>query len=218
MFDFLELEETVGKAWHRLVGGRISYPTHPDQAVTLDEVRGHLSVIFRALGGEFGVQLAGVSPRSSSHRLRLGQRLGLAEERLAQPGRDVATLFLPPCSDLFPSRSLNEALYRWLAAYFAHLPVEPIAEPDPLRRDLLSLRRAAATVDAVLASCPGLARTYADLRLAMTEARPRRSLPDVEVEVEEIVVAVLAGFGPVFTRTDRRGFRHGLETCASSVP
>jgi nitric oxide reductase NorD protein len=196
MFDFLELEETVGKAWHRLVGGRTSYPTHPDQAVTLDEVRGQIAVIFRALGGAFGVQLAGVAPRSSPHRLRLRQRLGLAEERLAQAGRDAATLFLPPCIDLFPSRPLNVALYRWLAAYFAHLPVEPIAEPDPLRRDLLSLRRAAATVDAVLASCPGLARTYEELCLATAQARPRRSLPSLEAQVEEIVVALLAGSRP----------------------
>jgi|GEM_PF-4459319 len=35
MLDFLELEETVGRAWHRMVGGTASYPVHEDQAVTL---------------------------------------------------------------------------------------------------------------------------------------------------------------------------------------
>ena len=30
MLDFLELEETVGRAWHRLVGQAASYPSYPD--------------------------------------------------------------------------------------------------------------------------------------------------------------------------------------------
>jgi nitric oxide reductase NorD protein len=119
MLDFLELEETVGRAWHRLVGGAVSYPRYPEHGVSLDQVRAPLAVFFRGLGGEFGVQLAGTSARSSSHRLSLRQRIGIAEERLEQPGRDTATLFLPPKIELFPSRHLNEALYSWLAAYFA---------------------------------------------------------------------------------------------------
>lgn len=35
MLDFLELEETVGRAWHRMVGGTASYPVYDDHAVTL---------------------------------------------------------------------------------------------------------------------------------------------------------------------------------------
>jgi nitric oxide reductase NorD protein len=191
MLDFLELEETVGKAWHRLVGSAASYPHHPEHGVALDEVRGPLAVFFRGLGGEFGVQIAGVAPRASSHRLRLWQRIGVAEERLEQAGRDAATLFLPPRIELFPSRALNEALYSWLAAYFAHVPMEPIVAADPLHRDLLALRRAKQTAEAVVEACPGLSGIYGDLCRATMEARPRRPLTRVEAEVERVVLALL---------------------------
>ena len=102
MLDFLEFEETVGRLWHRLVGRAVSYPRYPELGVPLDEIRGQLAVFFRGLGGEPGVQLAGTAARASSHRLSFLQRLGVTEERLEQPGRDAATLFLPPRIDLFP--------------------------------------------------------------------------------------------------------------------
>ena len=65
MLDFLELEETVGRAWHRLVGGTASYPVHAEHAVSLAEVRSRIAVMFRALGGETGVQIASASARRS---------------------------------------------------------------------------------------------------------------------------------------------------------
>ena len=69
MLDFLELEETVGRAWHRLVGATASYPVHSGEAATLAEVQGQIAVMFRALGGEAGVQIAGARSRKSGHRL-----------------------------------------------------------------------------------------------------------------------------------------------------
>ena len=77
MLDFLELEETVGRAWHRIVGGISSYPVYDDHAVTLSEVRGRLAVMFRALGGETGVQIASAGARRAGHRLGWRQRIGL---------------------------------------------------------------------------------------------------------------------------------------------
>lgn len=195
MLDFLELEETVGHFWHRLVGRAVTYPRYPEHGVSLDEVRGSLSVFFRGLGGETGVQLAGTAARASSHRLNFLQRLGATEERLEQPGRDAATLFLPTRIELFPSHALNRALYLWIAAYFAHVPMEPILEADPLRRDILALRRVQETVAAVLAACPGLASTYKDLCTAMREARPQRPLPAAEGRIEQIVLSLLGDDG-----------------------
>jgi nitric oxide reductase NorD protein len=191
MLDFLELEETVGQFWHRLVGRAVTYPRHPEHGVSLDEVRASLSVFFRGLGGEAGVQLAGTAARPSSHRLNLLQRIGVAEERLEQPGRDAATLFLPPKIEIFPSSALNRSLYVWLVAYFAYVPTESINEADPLHRDLLVLRRVQETVATVLAECPGLAGTYTELCVAMREARPRRPLPASEGKVESIVLSLL---------------------------
>lgn len=191
MLDFLELEETVGQFWHRLVGRAVSYPRHAENGVSLDEVRPSLAVFFRGLGGEPGVQLAGAASRASSHRLNLLQRIGVSEERLEQPGRDTATLFLPPKIELFPSSELNRSLYLWLAAYFAFIPSKPIVEEDPLRRDLLALRRAQETVATVLTECPGLKGLYADLCLALRQARPERPLPALESKVEHIVLSLL---------------------------
>ncbi|SCZ13780.1 nitric oxide reductase activation protein NorD [Microvirga guangxiensis] len=191
MLDFLELEETVGQFWHRLVGRAVTYPRYPELGVSLDEVRGSLAVFFRGLGGEAGVQLAGTAARASSHRLNFLQRLGVTEERLEQPGRDAATLFLPPRIELFPSSNLNRSLYLWLAAYFAHVPTTPILEPDPLRRDLLILRRVQETVAAVLTACPGLAGMYKELCAAMGEARPQRPLPATESRVEHMILSML---------------------------
>ncbi len=193
MLPFLEMEETIGKAWHRLVGGTASYARHPEHGVGLDEVRGPLAVFFRGLGGAPGVQLAGTTAAAGGHRLGLRQRLGLGEERLEKPARDSATLFLPPRIELFPAAELNRALYSWLAAYCVHMPLAPIDEADPLRRDLLALRQARNTVAAVLAEFPGLGEPHARLSAAMRAARPERHLPPVEAEVEAVVMALLGG-------------------------
>ncbi|MGV7213336.1 VWA domain-containing protein [Bradyrhizobium sp. UFLA05-112] len=196
MLDFLELEETVGRAWHRLVGGTASYPVHAEHAVSLADVRTRIAVMFRALGGEAGVQIASAGARRSGHRLGWRQRIGLGDERLEQPGRDAATIFLPDSVAIFEDRALNASLYRWLAAWFATAPAEVIDEVDPLRRDLLMLRRAGETAVLVLVQFPGLADDYAQLAAATALARPRRPLPRIEQEMEETVLALLGARQP----------------------
>jgi len=196
MLEFLELEETVGRAWHRLVGATASYPVHPDEAATLAHVQGQIAVMFRALGGEPGVQIAGARSRKSGHRLGWRQRIGLGDESIEHPGRDGATVFLPDRIALFPDRELNALLYRWLAAWFATAPVAATDEPDPLRRDLVALRQARETVAKVQALFPGLVRPYARLAAATAQARPRRPLPRAEQEIERIVLALLGADTP----------------------
>ncbi len=191
MLDFLELEETVGRAWHRLVGNTGSWPRHPDHAVRLEDVRPVLAVCFRGFGGEAAVQIAPARGRTSMHRLRLRQRLGLGEEKLVQPGRDHGTVMLPGAIDLFPDRGLNRDLYVWLAAAMALMPLDPIAESDPLQRDLAVLGRAEETVKAVLAAFPGLARRYGRLSAAFLEARQHRPLPSIERHVENRILRLL---------------------------
>ena len=196
MLDFLELEETVGRAWHRLVGSTASYPVHPEHAVALADVRGKIAVMFRALGGERGVQIAGSKARKSGHRLGWRQRIGLGDEALDHPGRDGATIFLPESIGVFADRELNGELYRWLAAWFAVQPVSSIDAVDPLQRDLLTLRRVCETSALVVARFPGLAETYRRLAAAMAVARPQRPLPRLEREVEAIVMALLGAGEP----------------------
>src|SRR5690606_20234505 len=94
-------------------------PRHADAAATFESVRGRLGVMFRALGGSGGVQLAAAAATASGHRLGLRQRLGLGVEKIDRATLDGATLQLPPELALFPSRADNEALYEWLMAWFA---------------------------------------------------------------------------------------------------
>ncbi len=191
MLDFLELEETVGRAWHRLVGNTATWPRHPDHAVRLEDVRPVLAVCFRGFGGEGAVQIAPARGRTSTHRLRLRQRMGLGEEKLVQPGRDHATLMLPGEIALFADRGLNRDLYVWLAAAMAVMPLDQVAQADPLQRDLAILTRAEATAGAVLAAFPGLARRYRRLCAATLEARTHRPLPTIERHVENRILGLL---------------------------
>lgn len=192
MLDFLELEETVGRAWHRLIGKTASWPQYPDQAVKLADIRQRLAICFRGFGGDIAVQIAPARTRTSAHRLGLRQRMALGEEKLNHPLRDEATLMLPPEIALFPDRKLNYDLYVWLAGYMAIMPIDLTAIPDdPLRRDLASLDIAAETTLKTRALFPGLQDRYARLCDAVLAARPTRSLNQLEQLVEQRILSLL---------------------------
>ncbi|MBP2301014.1 nitric oxide reductase activation protein NorD [Azospirillum picis] len=194
MLELFEPEEAVGRLWHRLIGGRSSYPHHSDAAVTLDAVRPRLAVFFRALGGDRGVRLAAGTAGRSDHRLPLLDRIGLGTERVERAALDGDVLRLPDAIGLFPDPLLNERLYEWLAAFLAHADAETPADQDqadPLRRDVQELRSAAATTMRVLARWPGLARQHRELALAVAAIRPRRRLPPVEAAVERAALVLL---------------------------
>lgn len=196
MLDFLELEETVGRVWDRLVGNTRTWPQYPEAAVRLSEIQPVLAVCFRGFGGEGAVQIAPSRGRTSTHRLKLRQRIGLGEEKLVQPGRDHATLMLPAEIALFPDKERNRDLYVWLAAAMAVMPLEPERQDDPLCRDLAVLARAEGTVKRVLHAFPGLAPRYRRLCAATLRERRKRPLPSVERLVENGIERLLkAGAG-----------------------
>lgn len=192
MWQFLELEEQIGRYWHRLVGQTASMPDYPEAAVTLDSVRASLSVFFRGLGGPPGLMLAAGMPQSSGHRLKLRQRLGLAQECLPQAERNPERLLLPASIACFPSTFLNRRLYFWLAAFFARAEKPSKPRPaDPLQADLLFLHWAYWRSLTVCQHYPGLAQDYRILREALRELRPPRSLPEQEQAVEAVIRALL---------------------------
>ena len=192
MWEFWELEEQVGRYWHRLVGQVDSYPYHQDAVVTLDSIRAALSVFFRGLGGPPGLTLAAGMPQSSGHRLGLRQRLGLDQECLPQAARNSERLLLPASIACFPSVNLNRRLYFWLAAFFA-LAEEPYRQrpADLLQADLTFLHRVYWTSLKVCRYYPGLAQSYQQLCESFRKLRPQRSLPEQELAVEAVVLALL---------------------------
>lgn len=194
---FWELEETVGRYWHRWIGDAGSYPHYPQAAVPLEELRARLGVFYRGLGGAGGVQIAGGGPVASRHRLRLRQRLGFGDAECVQrPTFDGETLLLPERLDCFPERAHNVQLYFWLAAFFAHAPdTWPQAE-DPLQHDILALRLADRATRRVLCDWPGLAAPHAALATAARTLRPPRPLAEVEAALEQVIVHLLGGEPP----------------------
>lgn len=190
--DFLEVEEFVGRHWHRWASGAASYPRHPDAAVQLDSLRGVLGVFFRASGGEAGLEVAAIAARNSSHRLSLRQRLGFDEEALDVARRDEENLLLPPSIDVFAEAALNRDLYFWLAALLAVARRVP-RHDDPLCQDLAWLRESVAASQRVLANFPGLRERHARLCQAMLAVRPERRLPPTEAAVEAVVLSLLGG-------------------------
>jgi nitric oxide reductase NorD protein len=191
MFDFLELEETVGKIWHRMVGTTSSMPHYPDCAVSFEEMKPILGSCFRGFGGEASAQLGPAHARTSSHRLRLRQLVGLGEEKMAVASRDEGAVRLPPVIDLFPERELNRDLYVWLTAAMAMMPLRPGMASDPLRADLHSIEGARSTVARVLSALPGLREVYVRLCAAVLTERKRGVLPPVERLVENRIVSLL---------------------------
>lgn len=210
VLDCLELEEQVGRRWHRwITNGVASYPRHPAAAVSLDELRPSLAVFFRTLGGEPAVQIAATASRTSGHRLDWRQRLGLDAERLARPAMDDATLFLPPAIDVFPAAELNRSLFFWLAAFFTAMR-EPVVADGPLHRDLVFLRQVHLATGRVLRDCPGLRTPYARLCGAVLAVRPRRRLPVWENQVETAVLGLLGrGTDGPFRRYLEEGYDLG---------
>lgn len=190
-------EAAVGQAWHRWVGEAPSLPRHARAAVALDEVQGRLRVFFRALGGDGAVRIVAGTAGASRHRLRLRQKAGLGgEERLAQASLDGETLQLPARLDCFAERRLNERLYVWLAAFFAHARAPGRAAADPLQADLALLSGAREATRHALAAWPGLRPAYAELCAGARAMRARGALPPWEAAVEEAALQLLGGPAP----------------------
>ena len=201
MLDFLELEETVGRAWHRVAGDTRSFPSHPDAAVRLAGMRPVLGPFFRALGGEGTVEIAPARAKSSMHRLRFRQFIGLGEERIAESARDGRSLMLPEEISLFPDPALNRDLYLWLAAFMARMPLETGAagERNALEADLAHIVQAGQTTAEVLEEFPGLVPLHRRLAAALLAGRRRGALPRAEQRVEDRIrhaLAVSAGLQP----------------------
>jgi nitric oxide reductase NorD protein len=191
--SIFEPEETVGKYWHRLIGSASTYRHHPEAAVPLEAVRTRIGVMFRALGGSGAIRIVSGAPMESGHRLNLKQRMGLGREKLDRAIMDESTLRLPAMLDVFPHREENEALYEWLAAWFAHAVPPKTAADDPLRNDLLRLRATLETTRATLQRWPGLEPLYRRLCAACLAARPKRWLPTCEAALETVIESLLGG-------------------------
>ena len=112
------MEEQVGQIWDRFVR-RLAQTRYPDAAVNLADVEHKIGIVFRALGGDGGLQLTTVENNKSGGRRSWMQRIAGSTNQAALAWRDEQFLRVPSRIDCFPKANLNYELYLWLAALAA---------------------------------------------------------------------------------------------------
>lgn len=195
LLALIELEEQIGRFWHRIAGNTSSYRYYPDAAVSLNEIRAALGVFFRGLGGASGISLTAGTPQSSGHRLKLRQRLGLMDELLSPIECNHERMLLPESLGYFPDKTLNRQHYFWLAAFFAaandRFDLVAYDHDDPLQADLACLHHVYWISCEVCRRYPGLALQYQQLCSAFYGQRPQRILAKQEQAVEAVILTLL---------------------------
>jgi nitric oxide reductase NorD protein len=171
------MEEWIGQLWHRAVT-RAARTDFPDAAVTLDDMRKPVAVMFRALGGTRGLGVDAARETASAARRSLLSRIAGTGSRVELAWRDAETLRLPARIAWFPEAALNRDLYLWLAALAAH--------PSPPGGDWLQANALASA--RLLRVYPGLARRYRRLVEAHLRQRPApERLADDEAAQERLI-------------------------------
>lgn len=195
LMDLMEPEETIGNLWHDMAHGMGSSAVFPDAAVTLTDVRPSLAMLFRALGGNAGVELGDAPATLVLHRRSARRKLGAEREKAFVASFDGERLRLPPFIAAFPEKSLNRAAYFWLVAMAAHAKTPEIPD-NSQASDCAQIQANAAAADATYAACPGLRDTYQKMCALALEARPTLSLPNTEAAMEQAVRDQLSGATP----------------------
>ena len=192
LMDLMEPEETVGNLWHDLAHGMGGDAVFPEAAVNLSDVRASLAVLFRALGGNAGVELGEVPATLVRHRRTLKRKIGAEREKEYAPRFDGERLRLPPQIAAFPDAKLNKACYFWLTALAAS--GQMIDETIHARaNDCAQIRANAAAADFAYKSCPGLRSAYSKMCELTLATRPEFSLPLAEAAMEQAVRDQLNG-------------------------
>ena len=171
------MEEQVGEIWHRLVTSWAD-KRYPEARVTLSDVERTATLLFRALGGDGGLQITAAEATDAQARRNWLQRLAGTHAKAVLAWRDDAFLRLPSAIDWLPEKSLNRDLYLWLSALAA--ADEGYAESWFTRNQRLVRR--------TLELYPGLRSRYRRLVEAHLALRPdAERLPPDEAAAERAV-------------------------------
>jgi nitric oxide reductase NorD protein len=193
LLDLMEPEETVGKLWHDYASGIGARPVFSDAAVDLATLRPSLLVLFRALGGNAGVEIVEAPVVPYEHRRTIKRRIGTGRETQHVASFDGEHLRLPPRLDCFDDKTLNKAAYLWLTALAALNDTLPDLPSDPRAADCAQIAANSAAVDHAWAACPGLHDAYSRLCSQVLLMRPRVNLPTHEAALEQAIRDQLNG-------------------------
>ncbi len=188
LHHLVELEEHVGKVWHRIMSSTV-IKHYPEAAIYLDDVRRVVAVMFRALGGDGGLKIESSPAMEYQLKRTVLQRIAGTNTRFELAWRNDTTLNLPSCIDVFAEKSLNYDLYLWLAA-LASGATSFSDESDNSNvnwiytNQWLSCR--------VLKQFPGLEHRYYRLVNAQQALRPNpKSLTVVQQQLEQLILSAL---------------------------
>jgi nitric oxide reductase NorD protein len=190
--DLMEPEETVGNLWHGVALRLAPVAGHAASAVTLDAVRPSIALLFRALGGKSGVEIAASPATASRHRRTISAQLADARVLEHVARFDGETLRLPPVIDAFPTVELNRATYLWLAALAACATPE-VPPADPLAADLAHIAAMQRATSAALSLCPGLRAPHAALCAHLLTDWPHQATSPSERDVTARALSALSG-------------------------
>ena len=185
------MEEQVGALWHRMVT-RWADNSYPSAAVRLEEVQRSVGVLFRALGGDGGLQVE--ATEATDHGARRGwlQRIAGSNQSIELAWRDERSLRLPGRLDCFPERELNRDLYLWLAVLAVADDGGTVAAGTDWAVHNQALTRA------TLERYPGMRERYRRLVAAHIAQRPDpERLPAAEAERERALRQALQQPGSI---------------------
>ncbi|MES9963769.1 MAG: VWA domain-containing protein, partial [Candidatus Sedimenticola sp. 20ELBAFRAG] len=181
------MEEQVGEFWHKLVT-RLADTRFPEACVELGDVERTVSIFFRALGGDSGLQITTAEATQQNTRRSWLQRLAGSNEKATLAWRDEAYLRLPASIDWLPETDLNRDLYLWLAA---------LAVSDDGRKENWLLKNQRLT-RLTLEQYPGLKERYNALTEAHIALRPElEKLPPREAALERAIRKALREPGTI---------------------
>ena len=170
LLDLMEPEETIGNLWHDMAHGMGGAAVYADAAVTLAQVRPSLAVLFRALGGDAGVEMAEAAATLTRHRRSLQRKLGAEREKEYVASFDGLRLRLPPFIAAYADHTLNRAAYFWLVALAAFAQV-PRDFSNPRAADSAQIAANAAAAELAHAACPGIRAAYREMSTLTLAAR-----------------------------------------------
>lgn len=114
------MEEVAGKLWDRFMT-RMADTRHAEAAVTLPEISRTAGILFRALGGDSGLDMKAAQAAEHGARRSWLQRLAGKGMQTELAWCDDEALNLPSEIALFSQRALNRSLYFWLIALTAEM-------------------------------------------------------------------------------------------------
>ncbi|TNF33668.1 MAG: VWA domain-containing protein [Gammaproteobacteria bacterium] len=179
------MEEHVGQLWDRIIT-RASSNRYPKAAVYLEDIRKTLGIIFRAMGGDGGLEVQSAAATEHHARRSFLQRIAGTQQKIELGWLDDNALRLPDYIDVFPDKTLNRKLYIWLAA---------LAASDDYSKGPWYTRNQQMTIQ-TLHRFPGLKQHYQQLVQAQLLLRPDiDKLPEDEAAQENAIQQALQNPG-----------------------